>query len=87
MDDARRGGSHHCAERVARVLSETIDASHGAWYVDFKNDQAHYVVYPGRVFQVRREPVGAHHEARVYGRVLGIPEYQLDFGTYDVEEV
>jgi hypothetical protein len=45
------------------------------------------VVYPGRVFRVRRGPAGAYHEAMAYGRDLGIPEHQLDFDTYDVEQV
>jgi hypothetical protein len=54
---------------------------------DFKNEQTHYVVYPGRVFRVRRGPVGGYDEAKGYGRDLGIPEYQLDFDAYDVEQV
>jgi hypothetical protein len=75
------------AETVAKLLADTLDASHGAWYADFKNTQTHYVVYPGRVFRVRRGPAGSYHEAKAYGRDLGIPEYQLDFDTYDVEQV
>ncbi len=35
------------AESTAHMLSGKIEASHNAWYIDFKNDQTHYIIFPG----------------------------------------
>jgi hypothetical protein len=75
------------AERLAGLLADAIDTTHGAWYADFKNPDTHYVVFAGRVFRVRRDAPAAYEEAKAYGRALGIPEYQLDFDTYEAAQV
>jgi hypothetical protein len=65
------------ADAVAERLSAALQA--GYWYADYKNEEYHYIVYPGRIFKVdRRDPV-LYREAKAYGIALGIPEYQVDF--------
>jgi hypothetical protein len=75
------------AEQVATILSQTIDASRGAWYADFKNDTRHYVVFPNRIFCIDRAAPQAYAEAKAFGRAFGIPEHQLDFDSADVESL
>ena len=75
------------AERLAGRLAEAIDTTHGAWYADFKNHDTHYVVFAGHVFRVQRAAPAAYEDAKAYGRALGIPEYQLDFDTYEATQV
>jgi hypothetical protein len=74
------------AERVAGRLAAAINPTH-AWYADFKDEHLHYVVFHGRIFRVRRDALHAYDEAKAYGRALGTPEHQLDFDTYEVEQV
>lgn len=65
------------AEAVAKQLSKSLDGNY--WYVDFKNDTTHYIVFPGRVFRVNRSRPAEYDAAVAHGHTLGIPEYQLDF--------
>ena len=70
------------AERICRV----IDAHHaGSWYVDFKNDVNHFIVFHNKVFRVDRSKREQYEEAIKYGISLGIPDYQLDFAP-DIKE-
>jgi hypothetical protein len=75
------------AEAVARRLAGAIDATRGAWYADFKNDSSHYVVFAARVFRVPRDEPAAYEEPKAHGRSLGIPEHQLDFDSYDPDQL
>lgn len=68
------------AEELAGLLSRSLDQGHGgSWYVDYKNENTHYIIFPGKVFRVNRRKPGEYAKAREYGISIGIPEYQLDF--------
>ena len=67
------------AEKDAELLSKGIDTSHNSWYVDYKNENTHYIIFPGKVFKVDRKKPDQYRKATEYGVSLGIPGYQLDF--------
>ncbi len=68
------------ADALAGVISRSIVREHGhAWYVNFKNDRTHYIIFLEKVFKVDRIGVDGYQKVREYGISLGIPEYQLDF--------
>ena len=74
------------ANDIAKLLSRSIDKAHAAsWYVDFKNDTYHYVVYSGKVFLIDRSRRDQYQEAAEYGVSIGIPEYQVDLSSYVTE--
>lgn len=64
-------------EEVAEKLSKVLEISHGHWYVDFKNDTHHYIIFRNKVFYVDRKSKEQYDEAERYGASLGIPEHQL----------
>lgn len=71
-------------ESKAIYLSKFLDPEHpSSWYLDFKNDQYHYIVFPDKVFKVDLQIHGKdlYKEAKEYGIALGIPKHQLDFKT------
>jgi hypothetical protein len=64
---------------VAGELADAL-AEDGAWYCNFSTAEDAWIVYRGRVF---RYPIGdatGRAEAQAYGRAIGIPEPQLDWG-------
>ncbi len=70
------------AESKAQYLSKFLDTNHpGSWYLDFKNDQYHYIVFPDKVFKIDLQSGGhdIYKEAKEYGINLGIPSHQVDF--------
>ena len=68
------------AAAVAEGFRETLDTEHAhAWYVDFKNEDVHYIVFADKVFRVPRDSEQRYAEAIEHGIKLGIPRYQLDF--------
>lgn len=68
------------ADFIATEISRSFDYSHGsAWYVDFKNDKTHYIIFKGKVFKINRSKLGEYQAATDYGVSLGIPNYQVDF--------
>ncbi len=69
---------------VARLLSHSFDTEHNAWYADFKNNLAHYIVFPDKVFAVDLNNPVLYQEAKAHGLALGIPEYQVDFAPKDI---
>lgn len=65
---------------VARRIQRAIDAMQpGSWYVDFKNDVEHFIIYKDKIFKIGRDDEAGYQAARTHGINLGIPEYQLDF--------
>jgi hypothetical protein len=65
---------------VAERFREALDTEHAhAWYVDFKNEEIHYISFADKVFRVPRESEQRYAEAIEHGIKLGIPRYQLDF--------
>lgn len=63
---------------MAKKLSAALDQQHN-WYVDFKNDQWHFVIFRNKVFRVDCHKPEEYQAAKQYGRRLGIPDSQLDF--------
>lgn len=62
---------------LAEQLSHEIETTHQAWFIDFKNDTTHYIIFPNRVFKIDRSHPEQYLEAKRYGIALGIPDYQL----------
>jgi hypothetical protein len=71
------------AEDIAQSISESLDDHH--WYADFKNDRAHYIIFPEKVFKIDRSKAEEYQAATDYGLTLGIPDYQLDFAPNVVQ--
>ncbi|HEY41809.1 MAG TPA: hypothetical protein G4O18_08145 [Dehalococcoidia bacterium] len=68
------------AQSLAEEISKSLDESHNSsWYVDFKDDFHHYIIFPDKVFYIDRQSKQQYDEAKSYGISLGIPEYQLPF--------
>lgn len=67
------------ADAVAEQLRRNIETSHSTWYIDYKNPQRHYIIFPEKTFVVDRARPEEYKEATAYGISLGIPEHQLDF--------
>lgn len=67
-------------KEVAQKFSLSLDYSHkGAWYVDFKNNQNHFIIYKNKIFIIKKGDKAGYKEAKNYGLGLGIPAHQLDF--------
>jgi len=65
---------------IAEKIKRAIDSSHsGSWYVDFKNNETHFIIFSDKIFKVDRTNKEQYDEAKRYGVSLGIPDYQLDF--------
>lgn len=65
------------ADDIAQKLTHSLDKNN--WYVDYKNDRFHYIIYSSKIFKVDRNSKEMYEEAKNYGRSIGIPEHQLDF--------
>ena len=65
------------ADAVAQALSDVLLSEPGTWYADFKNEQYHYIIYPNKVFRVRRESKEDYDRAEQYGQSIRIPAHQL----------
>jgi hypothetical protein len=61
------------AEAFAGVLAEP------GWYADFRSATETFVVFPGQVFRYPRRDRAGRAAAEAHGRLLGIPEEQLDW--------
>lgn len=67
-------------ETVTTLLSKSIDTHHPtSWYIDLKNDQYHYIVFPHKIFKVDLTNPILYQEAEYYGQHLSIPSYQMQF--------
>jgi hypothetical protein len=67
------------AGTVARQLSDALEDNY--WYVDYRNRATHYIIFPGKIFQVDRSQPQQYEAAKAYGMDLGIPEHQLTFSA------
>ncbi|HJQ08273.1 MAG TPA: hypothetical protein VJ836_02190 [Candidatus Saccharimonadales bacterium] len=61
------------AEQVAQNLSHALEKDHTNWYIDFKNDATHYVIFPDKVFKVDRSQPEQYKPVVIYGVKRGIP--------------
>jgi hypothetical protein len=73
------------ARSVAEEIESSIDIAHDSWYVDYRNDNHHYIIYSNKIFYIDRRSKEQYDEARRYGISLGIPEYQVNFSRFVVE--
>ncbi|MDO8610361.1 MAG: hypothetical protein Q7R95_07465 [bacterium] len=65
---------------VAEEISMDISTKpKHAWYVDFKNDRFHFIIFPHKVFKVDLQNPVLYKIAKEYGETLGIPSYQMQF--------
>lgn len=70
-------GDESQADAMADALSQSL---HSDWYCNIVTERHSYVVFGGRVFKYRRGDQQGRAEAQAYGRLLGLPEKQLDWG-------
>jgi hypothetical protein len=63
------------AEKLAAALLEP------GWYASWNSDTESTVVYPGRVFRYPRFDQDGRDAATAFGREMGVPEPQLDWGA------
>jgi len=66
------------AAKISDKLSKCIESTHN-WYADFKNNELHFIIFRNKVFRIDRQNKKQYDEAKNYGILLGIPEYQVDF--------
>ena len=67
------------APAVAEDLAVALDGD-GGWYCNFSTTDEAWVVYRERVFHYPIGDPAGRAEAEAYGRALGVPEPQLDWG-------
>ena len=63
-------------------MVKSLEKEH-AWYSDFKNNNYHFIIYRDKVFKVDLKNSILYKDAKQYGILLGIPEYQVDFAPKD----
>ena len=73
------------AENVALEISKSFDKEHTSWYADYRNKTHHYIIFPNKIFYIKRDNIEKYNQAKQYGLSLGIPEYQVDFHP-DIKE-
>ena len=54
------------AESLAEKLSKALDPDHG-WYIDYRNNQYHFVIFRDRVFKIDRRKKTDYDEMIKYG--------------------
>lgn len=75
--DRRLGERHRRA--AAEALAGALEPGNG-WYADFVVGDERVVVFAAKVFRYRRGDAAGRAEAVAYGRSVGTPEQQLDWG-------
>ncbi len=61
-----------------RKVQAAIETEHSSWFTDFKGEQDHYIVFPGKIFFVDYRRNDTYNEAVAYGVSLGIPKNQIE---------
>ncbi len=64
------------ASSLAEKLSKALDSDHG-WYIDYRNDEYHFVIFKNKVFKIDRSKKSDYDEMIKYGLSVGTPDYQL----------
>ncbi len=75
-------GPDESADGFATQLSEAMEPAHH-WYADLRIGEEHVVIFPGHILRYRTGDPAGHEEVVAYGRTLGIPDQQLDWGEVD----
>lgn len=68
----------------SQAVQSALDSSRSNWYVDFKNDATHYIIFKNRIFVIDRTKKEQYQEATDYGISLGIPAHQVNFSQHVV---
>jgi len=64
------------ADSLAEKLSQALESEH-SWYIDYRNDKYHYVIFKNKVFKLDRNKKSDYDEMIKYGLSIGTPDYQL----------
>lgn len=64
------------ADKVAEKLSKALESKH-SWYIDYRNDKNHYVIFKDKVFKMDRNKKSDYNKMIKYGLSIGTPDYQL----------
>ena len=70
-------GDKKQADEVAQDLSRALQPD---WYCNLVTEAHTYVIFGGKVFKYPRGDQVERSKAQAYGRSVGIPEPQLDWG-------
>jgi hypothetical protein len=70
------------ARRLAEALAGVLE-ERGGWYSHFNVNGETFVVYAGRVFRYASGDKAGRAEAEEYGRLVGVPDSQLDWDEYE----
>lgn len=70
-------GDESQADPIAEMLSQSLYPN---WYCNIVTEHYSYVVFGGKVFKYLRGDQRGREEAQAYGRMMGLPEIQLDWG-------
>jgi|SRR5579875_1180656 len=65
------------AEELAHTFAGVLDRP--GWYVNFQSPAESFIVFPDRIFCYPRGDQAGRAEAQAHGRLLGIPDPQLDW--------
>jgi len=65
-------GADALAEKMSLVLKPM-------WYINGSTEEMVYVIFPGRVFKYRKGDAEQRAAAQDFGRIIGVPESQLDW--------
>jgi hypothetical protein len=68
----------HQDDMFAEHLSQSLKPK--GWYVDAKTETHVYVIFPNKVFKYSKGDKVQREIAQQYGRLLNIPDKQLDWG-------
>jgi len=68
------------AMETAERIAISLDSKHADhWYVDYKNEEYHFIIFKKKIFVVDRSRKEEYEDVKKYGLKLGIPEEQLNF--------
>src|SRR3989344_5348788 len=68
--------SDNQADNLAEKLSKALDPKHG-WYIDYRNDKYHYVIFKNKVFKIDRSKKSDYDGMVKYGFFVWKPAYSV----------
>ena len=72
-------GDDDDADALAQALAECLQAE-GGWYANLRAGQEQVVVFANKIFRYQAGDEAGRAEAVAYGRSVGVPDHQLDWG-------